>query len=1240
MVGLLVHLPWISALLLYSTVVAIEVFVARPGEEEGARLAAADAIRGSFTRDLRVMESALSAGRVDEVKVLASASAEMPGLELFMLIDPDGRVLATSDDTPSGQPVHNSPPIDRFLPRLGTIFSPEVRREVGGNEVEAAASIAFSTSSPASHGLLYARWNLEPLVLPILESTREFAILLFVLFVIMVLPVQFMVYWLVTRRLQRLAVDAQAFGRGERAGLFMDILPDQIGAVSRLLREATTDLAEREVVAQRLELALESANAGVWDWDIPGKVILTNAQYHTMLGDEPPSDPLPAESLLDRVHPDEVGMVRGMIREVLRKERTLYSIEFRMRGLRDGQYRWIRSTGRVVEWGADNRALRMLGQHADIGDQKAMQTHEADLARIVDDSPSEVYVFLTDELRFLSVNRSASRNTGYTNEELLSKTAYDLIPESRRGQLESALDLLRRGEALYLQHQFQHLRKDGSVYDVESIVQLQTFNEQPAFVAIVQDISGRVLLQRRFEKLFEGVSHAIMVFDCDVRFIMVNQVAARLFRVPAGDLTGRTLEEFVPDFHALLKERIAEVLTVRVGGEFEDRFLIGGVQRWFQTFLEPLEDDGGQFTWVQMITYETTEEKENEARIHAQQERYRTLVESTSAILWEGDPDSLAFTFVNQEAENVLGYPAEQWIGDPEFWPRHIHPADRDWAVKFCQKATHEGHEHTFEYRMVAADGRVVWLRDIVSVIREDGHPVKLVGAMIDISREKREEERFQAAFESIPIGNIVIDAKGTIQLANPAAQQMFGYSAEEMVGRNVAMLMPEPDRDHHDDYIQAYLETGVQRILGTSREVQGLRKSGEIFPVRLALGEMRDAEQRTFVGSVIDLSHVKSLEAQLLQSQKMEAVGQLAGGIAHDFNNLLHVINGFTEIAQSALPPDAPVQVELGQIAMAGERAAALTGQLLAFSRRQVMEPDNLDVNKVIANMGSMLRRVIGEHIQLDVLPSPRLGRVYADRGMIEQVLMNLSVNARDAMSAGGRLNIETENVLITDEYCRDHVWAKPGRYVLVSITDTGCGMDRETMSRVFEPFFTTKGMNQGTGLGLSMVYGIVKQHNGMITVYSEVDKGTTFKVYLPHSERAAEDVGTKIEGEVPRGDETILVVEDDEAVRGLTRSVLEAAGYTVLEAADGRDALQCFRKHHEHIHLTLLDVVMPGMGGREAYKEMLKVNPALKALFASGYSENAIHTNFVLDSGLALLKKPYSRDELLRAVRRQFDQ
>jgi len=1239
---ILVHLPWMSALLLFVAVIALEVFVARPGEEEGARQAAVGALRGRFARDVSLIESALRAKSMEQVQLITSETTGLAGLNVILLADPSGQLLACSGSgLVPGQALPEEPPYDLLRPRAGTDFAPEIIRQPGANIVNAVASIDFSVGGTPGHGLLFEQWNLEPLVAPMIASSRAFAIQLFFLLVLVLVPAQYLVYWFVTRRLQRLAVDAQAFGRGVRKGLFQDNLPDQIGAVSTLLRAATLDVAEREVAAHRLELALESASAGVWDWDVPGKTIATNDHYHTMLGDTPPEAPLQAESLLERLHPDDVGSVRDMIRQVFKREQPLYSVEFRMRGLHDGQYRWIHSTGRVVEWDERGRATRMLGQHMDISALKAVQTHEADLARIVDDSPSEVYVCTTDDLRFLSANRSAITNTGYSPLDLLALTLLDITAPAQRPALVEALDALRRGDALYLRHASRHLRNDGSAYEVESLIQLQTFNEQPAFVAIVQDISERVLLQRRFQKLFDGVAHAIMVFDSDVRFIMVNQVASRLFRIPTDELVGRTLEEFVPDFHTLAKQRIGEVLDTRMGSEFEDRILIGGVQRWFHTILQPLEDDGGQLSWVQMIAHETTEEKEHEARIHAQQERYRTLVESTSAILWEGDPDTFAFTFVNREAESVLGYPAEAWVEDPDFWPRHIHPADREWAVSYCKTAMAEDDEHSFEYRMIAADGRIVWMRDIVNVLRdEEKRAVKLVGVMIDISREKREEERFQAAFESIPIGNIVIDAQGTIQLANPAAQTMFGYTAKELVGQNVSILMPEPDRGRHDGYIGRYLETGVKKILGSSREVSGLRKNGEIFPVRLALGEMFDAEHRTFVGSVIDLSHVKSLEAQLIQSQKMEAVGQLAGGIAHDFNNLLHVINGFAEIARSALPPDAPVQLELAQIALAGERAAALTGQLLAFSRRQVMEPDNLDPNEVISKMGTMLRRVIGEHIQLDVLASPRLGRIYADQGMIEQVLMNLCVNSRDAMKAGGRLTIETENVLITEEYCRDHVWAKPGRYVLISVTDTGCGMDRETLDHIFEPFFTTKGMHEGTGLGLSMVYGIVKQHDGMINVYSEVDKGTTFKVYLPHSERAAEDVGTKIEGEVPRGTETILVVEDDEAVRDLTRSILEAAGYTVVEAADGHEALRCFREHGDAIHLALLDVVMPGMGGRDAYRAMLEIDPSLKALFASGYSENAIHTNFVLDNGLVLLKKPYSRDDLLRAIRRNLDQ
>ena len=1240
----LIHLPWISAVLLLTSVFGIEVFLARPREAEAARESAIESIRASLSRDLSLIESAIDDGSLEQVREFVSASSALSGMEEMILLEPSGQVLAASDIALEGRPLPEGENYGDWVQLLKGASVTEVRRLPGDNRVETWASVGFPIPGGGlrsySQGLLYTRWNLEPVLDPMFESTRGFAAQLFLLLIVTALPLQFVVYWFVTRRLQRISTDVQAFGRGERAGLFRDELPDQIGALSTLLREATSDVAERELAAQRLALALESANAGVWDWDVRENTITTNAQYHIMLGDESMETPIPAAELMERVHPDDVDLVRTEIRAVVRREKPFYNVEFRARARRNPHYTWIRSTGRVVAWGENGTAARMLGQHIDISEQKAARAHEADLARILDDLSSEVQIFALDNLRFLSGNRTTCAHTGYTQDELRQMTVLDITEPEQRPSLERALQSLRAGESLYLRHASRQLRKGGGTYQVEALIQVQTFHNQPAFVAIVEDISGRVTLQRRFQKLFEGVAHATLVFDGDARVVMTNQVGARLFLVSPEELSGRTLEEFAPEFHDLIAGRIGPVLGGRSSGQYEDCIFIGGRRRWFHSIMQPLEDDGGRLSWVQMICYETTEKKEDEARIQAQQERYRTLVESTSAILWEGDPATFEFTFVNQEAEKVLGYPAEQWVGDPEFWPRHIHPADREWAVNFCMTATEAGEEHTFEYRMIAADGRAIWLRDIVSVICVDGRPAKLVGVMIDISREKREEERFQAAFESIPIGNIVIDDKGVIQLANPAAREMFGYTADELAGNDAAMLVPEEDRGRHGSFVQNYLETGATPDFGSLGEIRGLRKNGEIFPLRMALGEIRDSEPHTFVGSLIDLSHVKGLEAQLVQSQKMEAVGQLAGGIAHDFNNLLHVINGFTEIARSTLPPGEPVQEELTQIAMAGERAASLTGQLLAFSRRQVMAPDNLDVNKVIATMGNMLRRVIGEHIHLEVIASPRLGRVYADRGMIEQVLMNLCVNARDAMPAGGRLSIETENVLITEDYCRDHVWAIPGRYVLASVTDTGCGMDRETAKHVFEPFFTTKGMHQGTGLGLSMVYGIVKQHGGMIGVYSEVNKGTTFKVYLPHSERAAEDVGTKIEGEVPRGTETILVVEDDEAVRGLTRAMLEAAGYTVLEAEDGRRALERFSEHHAVVHLALLDVVMPGMGGREAYNEMLRINPGLKALFASGYSENAIHTNFVLDSGLVLLKKPYSRDDLLRAIRRILDQ
>ena len=378
-----------------------------------------------------------------------------------------------------------------------------------------------------------------------------------------------------------------------------------------------------------------------------------------------------------------------------------------------------------------------------------------------------------------------------------------------------------------------------------------------------------------------------------------------------------------------------------------------------------------------------------------------------------------------------------------------------------------------------------------------------------------------------------------------------------------------------------------------------------------------------------------KSLEEQLHQAQKMESIGQLAGGVAHDFNNILQAIVGYADLLLDRLPERDKTREFAENIVHSAERASSLTRQLLAFSRRQVLEMEDLDLNEVVDGLFKMLKRMIGEDIEVEIPQGRRLGIVHADRGQMEQVLLNLCVNARDAMPEGGALTIETENVAMDSKYCEAHAWASPGRYVLLSVTDTGCGMDAETQAHIFEPFFTTKEMGKGTGLGLATVYGIVRQHQGMIQVYSEVGKGTTFKVYLPSLERAASPVETKAVTRSEGGTETILVAEDDETLRKLAVRIFEGAGYTVLPAVNGSEALDVFNTHAAGIDLVLLDVVMPKMGGKAVYDVLRQQHPGLRFLFSSGYSTSAIHTDFALKAGIDLIQKPYAPDALLRKVR-----
>src|SRR6266571_3896225 len=402
---------------------------------------------------------------------------------------------------------------------------------------------------------------------------------------------------------------------------------------------------------------------------------------------------------------------------------------------------------------------------------------------------------------------------------------------------------------------------------------------------------------------------------------------------------------------------------------------------------------------------------------------------------------------------------------------------------------------------------------------------------------------------------------------------------------------------------------------------------------------ELRDAEERKEHKKAQEALHRS--EEQLRQSQKVEAIGRLAGGIAHDFNNLLTIINGYTELLLARIPGEDRMSKDINEIRKAGQRAASLTRQLLAFSRKQILEPKVLDLNTIVVDMEKMLRRVIGEDVKLTIAPAPDLHRTRADPGQIEQVIMNLAVNARDAMPQGGQLTLETLNVDLDEAYAGRHIGVRPGAYVMLAVSDTGCGMDRESMAHIFEPFYTTKGPGKGTGLGLSTVYGIVKQSGGNVWAYSEPGHGTTFKIYLPQAEGVVDRLtrdGRR--PEIPRGSETILLVEDQKELRDLVRQMLEMNGYSVVAASEGLEALEICKQHTGAIHLMLSDVVMPQMGGRELAQRLATLPPDMKVLYMSGYTSNAIVHHGILDPGTAFLQKPFTPDGLAHKVREVLDE
>jgi PAS domain S-box-containing protein len=518
--------------------------------------------------------------------------------------------------------------------------------------------------------------------------------------------------------------------------------------------------------------------------------------------------------------------------------------------------------------------------------------------------------------------------------------------------------------------------------------------------------------------------------------------------------------------------------------------------------------------------------------------------------------------------------------------------------------------------------------------------PVHLVIKIVRLIERKRveqelreSEERYRDIVENARDIIYTHDLKGYYTSVNKAGEQITGYTREEALGMNLTQTVAP---EHHEKARQMI----ISKLAGEKETVYDLdiiAKNGRRIAVEVNTRLInRDGVPVGIQGIARDVTRRKQLEEQLRQAQKMEAIGRLAGGIAHDFNNMLTAITGYSELVIMQLQAQDPLREYIEEIKKAGDRAASLTSQLLAFSRKQVLQPKVLDLNAIVTEMEKMLRRLIGEDIELRIRLKPELGSIKADPGQIEQVALNLAVNARDAMPKGGKLTIETANVYLDEKYAARHIAVKPGPYVMLAVSDTGTGIDDEAQRHMFEPFFTTKDVGKGTGLGLSTVYGIVKQSGGNIWVYSEIGLGTTFKIYLPLAGEGAQVYKpcTDVE-EAMQGSETILLAEDEEVVRRLVHEVLKSYGYNVLEAGHGGGAFLICERHQEPIHLLLTDVVMPEMSGRELAERLAQLRPEMKVLYMSGYTDDAIVHHGVLAANAPFIQKPFTPHALAHKVR-----
>jgi PAS domain S-box-containing protein len=1004
-----------------------------------------------------------------------------------------------------------------------------------------------------------------------------------------------------------------------------------------------------------------------------GNIVHTSASVKNVLGYTP--EELHGQYAFALVHAEDLPRAREALQLALDHPERTIKIQLRYK-TRDGKFRRLELVGNNQL--ADPEINGIVANCRDVTDrwraEEELRDSERQYRLLFHSNPNPVWVFDLETQAFLEVNEAAIQHYGYSRKEFLAMTISDIRPpEKERPQKTSIPDAAGQGLI------WRHRRKNGSMIDVQVIWTPMVFHDRFAALTMAVDVTERLRMEHRntvFSKLSHRLSSATTAAEaamiiCEAADALFQWTDFALDLYDAGrdevssllnitTLEGRRAEippSPQPKTANVLIRRViekgAELLTGAEAGEYADATMLVPIRKSERVIglLLIQNHRPGSYSQGDLVMLQTLAEQcsgalervQSREQLRESDQRFRDLFENSPDAIFVEDLDGTVLD-VNFAACVLHGMTRDQLIGKNALNDL-VPPARRETARNDFQKLA-AGKLSWAEGESLTADGRFTPVEVRAGRIEYGGKPALLLHVRDITDRRAAEtalqssETLFRSVWENSVDGMRLTDENAVIVAVNDAYCKLVGMDAQSLEGKPFTVVYAASE--DQEDMIERQREHFTTRDPQQERQRQHTFHDGRAVALEISDSFIEVLGRPLLMLSLFrDITTQKRLEEQLRQSQKMEAIGQLAGGVAHDFNNILTVIHGHASLLAASGLDDACAR-SAQQITQAAERAAGLTRQLLTFSRRQLIQPKRLDMNKIIGNMTDMLGRILGEDVALQLNYSTAPATVEADAGMMEQVLLNLAVNARDAMPRGGQLSVRISIVDVNEEHVQRHPEARTGWFVCFSKSDTGTGIPPENLSRIFEPFFTTKEVGKGTGLGLATVYGIVKQHQGWVEVESTVGKGTTFRIYIPfvgEEQIQAEKQTTQII--VRGGTETILLAEDEKPVRELVARVLEKQGYKVLQAGAGAEAVEVWRAHKDEIRLLLTDLIMPGaMNGRELAEALWMERPELKVIFTSGYSADIVGKDFKIESNLNFLQKPYHPQTLALTVRRCLDE